>query len=366
MSGAIDLVRDPLAWRTERFALRPLEDADASDLLRHLGDPAVVAFMDTAPLAELDEALAVVRWAQERRADDAGVRWSIRPRDGGALVGTCGFNLVQRERGRRGEIAYDVGRAHWGQGVMDEIMPHLLTFGFEGLALRRIEALVADGNDPSRRLLERHGFAREGLLRDHGFWKDRYWDQLVYARFAAPPAAAPAPGSPRSDGVTVRPLGPDDAPAALDLYRAAAAGPGGLARRPDEIDLDHVRGFIASALQGGVTLGAWTPAGELCAEVHAARPGPAQFEHVLSDLTVAVRPGLQGRGLGSRLFRDLFEAAARLQPRIERVELMVRAGAGDAVRLYERLGFRIEGRFEGRVRLPDGRLEDDLAMGRRL
>jgi RimJ/RimL family protein N-acetyltransferase len=364
MSGAIDLVRDPLAWRTERFALRPLEDADAADVLRHLGDPKVVAFMDTPPLADLGEALAVVRWAQERRADDAGVRWSIRPRDGGVLIGTCGFNLVQREQGRRGEIAYDVGSAHWGRKVMDEIMPHLLTFGFEGLALRRIEALVADGNDPSRRLLERHGFAREGLLRDHGFWKGRYWDQLIYARLAAPPAVAPAPGARRSDGVEVRPLGLEDAPAVLALYRMAAAAPGGLARRPDEIDLDHVRAFLAKALRDGVTLGAWAPDGQLCAEIHAARPGPAQFEHVLSDLTVAVRPGLQGRGLGSRLFHDLFDAASRLKPRIERVELMVRAGHGDAVRLYERLGFRIEGCFAGRVKRPDGRLEDDLAMGR--
>ena len=27
---------------------------------------------------------------------------------------------------------------------------------------------------------------REGLLRDYGFWKDRFWDQLLYARTARP------------------------------------------------------------------------------------------------------------------------------------------------------------------------------------
>ncbi len=181
---SIDLRRDPLTWRTDRFALRPLAAADAAELLAHLGDPEVTAYMDIAPLGSADEALDVIAWAQERRAADVGVRWSIRPAGGGALLGTCGFNLIQRERACQGEIAYDVSRGHWGRRVMDEVMPPLLAFGFEALTLRRITALVTDGNTPSCRLLERHGFQREGLLRDNGFWKGRYWDQFLYARIA--------------------------------------------------------------------------------------------------------------------------------------------------------------------------------------
>jgi ribosomal-protein-alanine N-acetyltransferase len=65
---------------------------------------------------------------------------------------------------------------------MDEVLPKLLAFGFNALGLRRIEAMVTAGNDPSCRLLERHGFEREGVLRDHAFWKDRFWDQVVYGR----------------------------------------------------------------------------------------------------------------------------------------------------------------------------------------
>ena len=42
---------------------------------------------------------------------------------------------------------------------------------------------------------------------------------------------------------------------------------------------------------------------------------------------------------------------------------MAREGNIDAIRLYERLGFVMEGRFVQRVRMPDGRLEDDIAMG---
>jgi ribosomal-protein-alanine N-acetyltransferase len=78
---------------------------------------------------------------------------------------------------------------------MDEILPELLTFGFDGLGLRRITALVTDGNAPSCRLLQRHEFEREGLLRDHGFWKGRFWDQILYARLAPAPPGRPPEGA---------------------------------------------------------------------------------------------------------------------------------------------------------------------------
>lgn len=60
----------------------------------------------------------------------------------------------------------------------------------------------------------------------------------------------------------------------------------------------------------------------------------------------------------------MFDAAQSLTPAVTRFELMVREGNGHAIRLYEQLGFRIEGRFEKRLKLEDGALEDDVGMGR--
>nr|WP_221220835.1 GNAT family N-acetyltransferase [Phenylobacterium haematophilum] len=148
----------------------------------------------------------------------------------------------------------------------------------------------------------------------------------------------------------------------MALYRAAAGGSGGLARRPEEMDLAYVEGFLAKAHAGGVSLGAWID-GRLAGEIHASRIGPDQFAHVLSDLTVAVDPAWQGKGVGRALFAALFAAARELSPTVTRIELMAREGNIDAIRLYERLGFVMEGRFVQRVRMPDGRLEDDIAMG---
>jgi ribosomal-protein-alanine N-acetyltransferase len=173
LSGDLVLAAGP-------FDLTPLSPTDAEDLLAEFSDPRVVEWMDIDPLQTLEEAEAIVGWARDQRALGAGVRWAIRARDDGAFAGTCGFNRIVVERGRRGEIAYDLRRAWQGRGVMGQVLPAVMAFGWRRLALHRLEALVTPGNAPSCALLERHGFAREGVLAGYGFWKRRYWDQIVY------------------------------------------------------------------------------------------------------------------------------------------------------------------------------------------
>ncbi len=169
--------------RTDRFRLVPLAPSDREDLFAHLSDPATVEFMDIAPLPDLAAADAVIAWAMGLAIAGDGVRWAIRDA-AGAFVGTTGFNSLARTRGSRGEVAYDVVTARRRQGVMAEVLPAVLAHGFSALGLRRIEALVTPGNEASAHLLERHGFRREGVLRDHAFWKGRFWDQWLYAKLA--------------------------------------------------------------------------------------------------------------------------------------------------------------------------------------
>jgi ribosomal-protein-alanine N-acetyltransferase len=163
-----------------RFDLRPLDTDDAEDLLAEFSDPRVVEWMDIEPLKDVEEARAIIGWAQDQRALGVGLRWAIRDRASGKFVGTCGFNRIVVERGRRGEIAYDLAIGWHGRGVMSAVLPAVVDFGWRQLGLHRLEALVTPGNQRSCALLERHGFNREGVLAGHGFWKGRYFDQIVY------------------------------------------------------------------------------------------------------------------------------------------------------------------------------------------
>lgn len=58
---------------------------------------------------------------------------------------------------------------------------------------------------------------------------------------------------------------------------------------------------------------------------------------------IGVRRGWRGQGLGRRLGEAVINAA-RAQGRLARLDLEVRADNAAAIRLYERLGFELEGR----------------------
>lgn len=159
--------------------------------------------------------------------------------------------------------------------------------------------------------------------------------------------------------ISIRPATPGDREGIVALHRAVAAIPGGLARRPEEVTPD----YGDYALDNDVCLVAVEADGFVCGEIHASREPLAIFAHVLGGLTVAVHPDRQGLGIGSQLFEALIAWARAAQPEILRIELETGAANHGAMRLYERLGFKHEGRQAARGRLPDGRFEDDILMG---
>lgn len=146
------------------------------------------------------------------------------------------------------------------------------------------------------------------------------------------------------------------------LYKEVAAVPGGLARTAEEMSLAYVAAFMDKAATHGLEL-VWEEDGRILGEIHASRAGIACFAHVLGDLTIAVAPQAQGRGVGRALFAALLDDVKQRQPGITRVELFMRESNTRARKLYAALGFVEEGRLPGRVRDPDGRTEADLVMG---
>jgi putative acetyltransferase len=157
----------------------------------------------------------------------------------------------------------------------------------------------------------------------------------------------------------IRPGTEADRPALLALYRDVAAQPGSLARRAEEMDPAYVAAFTSAALGRGVWILMEDAAG-LLGSIHASRPLPQDFQHVLGELTLVVHPRAQGRGLGKALFGAFLQHVRDHEPGILRVELITRESNLRARKIYEGLGFELEGRLKARVRHADGRLEDDL------
>ncbi len=63
------------------------------------------------------------------------------------------------------ELAYHLGKAHRGRGIMPEAVRIMLDYAFNELKLNRVQVSHVIGNDSSRRVIEKVGFKFEGVLR---------------------------------------------------------------------------------------------------------------------------------------------------------------------------------------------------------
>ena len=148
----------------------------------------------------------------------------------------------------------------------------------------------------------------------------------------------------------------------LALYKLVATVPDGIARTPDEVTGEYVDGFMHKAAASGVEL-VWEEGGRILGEIHASCPGIRALAHLLTDLTIAVAPDAQGRGVGRGLFQALLDEVLHRMPHISRVELFARVSNERARKLYSSLGFVEEGRMRARVNNSHGVAEDDTLMG---
>ncbi len=78
------------------------------------------------------------------------------------------------------EIGYDVGQEFQGRGIGTEAIIHLVAKIFTETSIRRLLAYVAEGNVPSRKLLERVGFQQEGIFREHFIINGKATDEVIY------------------------------------------------------------------------------------------------------------------------------------------------------------------------------------------
>ncbi len=84
----------------------------------------------------------------------------------GHVVGQVSLRNVNHMM-RYAEIGYGVSEVHQGQGIATAAVRLLVDLVFSRSDLRKLIAHVHDRNAASCRVLEKLGFTREGLLREH-------------------------------------------------------------------------------------------------------------------------------------------------------------------------------------------------------
>ena len=168
---------------TPRLHLREIALSDADALFAIHSDAPTMRWFGSDPLTHRDQAEQMAILFAGWYAAGTGIRWGIQRRDDARLIGTCGF-FRWNKNWHCCLIGCELAVAMQGQGYMREALTAILAYGFQRMALHRIQAETHRANANSIALLNRLGFQLEGVHREQGYWNGEFHDLNCYALLA--------------------------------------------------------------------------------------------------------------------------------------------------------------------------------------
>ena len=159
-----------IATTTERLILRSWRLSDRDEFVRHLNTPNVMRWLggvqDRATASAAFERIDGFErdfghtfWIVERKDDRAHLS--------GEMLGFCGIkrvNAAGTEMAGQHEVGWRLREDAWGHGYAKEAATASLDLAFGRFAAPHVVALTVEGNDASRRLMERLGLSRRADL----------------------------------------------------------------------------------------------------------------------------------------------------------------------------------------------------------
>jgi ribosomal-protein-alanine N-acetyltransferase len=159
---------------SRRLQLRQFRDEDADAMHQCFGNPEAMRFWDHPVHTKRIETERAVR-----RFIDCTPSyyrfWAVADAKTDRCLGMVNYHDGHM-RSKRVTIGYIIDPAHHRKGIATEAVSAMLDFCFGELGIHRVQAFIHPDNTASRRLVEKLGFRREGLLRDNlrvmGVWRD--------------------------------------------------------------------------------------------------------------------------------------------------------------------------------------------------
>ena len=142
-------------------------------------EPITLKFNPVKPrtLEELQETLRKAPNSLSPLDKTVAHRWFIN--FNGEIVGTVSLSEINSMMGTA-EIGYMVGEAHHGRGIATTALKLWTSMIFELTDLRKLTASVAEKNVASIRVLEKSGYKKEGLLREHYLVQNKPTNEVIF------------------------------------------------------------------------------------------------------------------------------------------------------------------------------------------
>lgn len=165
---------------TERLILRRINEADVAEIFFLRNDKGMMKYIDRPPFTSHEEALELIRTMDKMLEEAEGINWAVTLKGETKLIGrVCLFHFAKEHY--RGELGYMLYPEFHGQGIIQEAVTALLSYGFKTLGLHTMEAVVNPGNEASIKVLERNNFVREAYFRENYFFDGKFLDTAIYS-----------------------------------------------------------------------------------------------------------------------------------------------------------------------------------------
>lgn len=143
---------------TTRVVLRPWNENDAASLYKYAQHPAIGPIAGWPPHTSEEESRKVIR-----EILSAPETYAVVLKESGEPIGSVGIMFgdgVHSAEIQEGdaEIGYWIGVPYWGKGLIPETVERLLKRCFDELGIKRVWCGYYDGNDKSRRMMDKCGF----------------------------------------------------------------------------------------------------------------------------------------------------------------------------------------------------------------
>jgi [ribosomal protein S5]-alanine N-acetyltransferase len=142
---------------TSRLILREINDADAPLIHKLRSDQETNALIGRENSNSIEDAVLFIDRIKTGVQRNENIYWVICFENSADLIGTIGLWNFDISTGTA-EIGYELLSGFRCQGIMSEVLPRAIQFGFEQTKLKRINAFCSDQNISSIRLLEKCGF----------------------------------------------------------------------------------------------------------------------------------------------------------------------------------------------------------------
>jgi len=153
-----------------------------------------------------------------------------------------------------------------------------------------------------------------------------------------------------------------DAPNIMGLYKKVVSiHQDRLTQEIDEITLPYIQSILQQAHLRGLALVMFVD-GKLVGFLKAYTSEFRRQAHILMNVTVMIEPTLSSQGFGTLLWRSYLQEVQEHMRHIQIMEILPHASNTEAIRIYEKKGFKLLATLPNKIRYENGTFGAQLVM----